>query len=49
MCKDSYNYLHMRAHGETSIGALDYPARRKWELLTGKKINRSKMWLVNPK
>lgn len=44
LAKGSYDYLKMRAFGETFIGALDLTARRRWEELSGKKVSLKKTW-----
>jgi hypothetical protein len=44
MAKASYDYLKMRAFGETFLGALDSPARERWEQLSGRKVPRTQMW-----
>jgi len=42
--KEIYDYLDMRAHGETFLGALDPSARKKWESITGRKVSSKRLW-----
>jgi hypothetical protein len=44
MAKAEYDYLEMRACGQTCIGALDPSAREKYEGIIGHKITPSRMW-----
>lgn len=44
LAKESYDYLKMRAFGQTFLGALDDHARDKWETISGKKVNINKTW-----
>lgn len=44
LATEAYDYLKMRSHGCTFLGALDPSARREWEFLSGKTISRKAMW-----
>lgn len=42
--KDIYDYLYMRAHGQTFMGALDASAREKWETISEKRVLIKNTW-----
>lgn len=44
LAKQSYDYSHMRAHGQTYLGSLDDSARELWEAITGKRILLKNTW-----
>lgn len=44
IAKEKYDYLFMRAHGQTFIGALDPSARKKWESISGKRVLPKHCW-----
>lgn len=44
LAQEAYDYLEMRAHGQTFLGALDPSAREKWESITGRRISPKRMW-----
>jgi hypothetical protein len=44
LAKEAYEYLEMRAHGVTFLGALDPSALRRWIELGGKKPGSKSVW-----
>lgn len=44
LAESAYQYLEMRAHGETFIGAICPSSRRRWVELTGKNVSKAKRW-----